>query len=157
MGIQFGRKRSKWTVLLSVHDWLSGHFGMCGIDIPRQQVFDPVDGMVGDAGHHFPQIGFGIQTVEFGRADQAVNDSSSFSARARSCEQIVLPSQGHSAQRALRGVVIDLNVAIFYIACQRGGLHLVGGKLSIESQLGVGTTVRARVPLAGKALIGVAV
>jgi hypothetical protein len=43
---------------------LSGHFDRCGIDIPRQQVFDPVDGMVGDASHHFPQIGFGIQTVQ---------------------------------------------------------------------------------------------
>jgi PAS domain S-box-containing protein len=36
-------------------------------------------------------------------------------------------------------------------------LHLVGGKLSIESQLGAGTTVLARVPLAREALIGLAV
>lgn len=50
---------------------LSGHFGRCGIYIPRQRGFDRVDGMVGDASHHFPQIGFGIQTIEFRRTDQA--------------------------------------------------------------------------------------
>jgi len=52
---------------------------MCGIDIPRQQVFDAVDGMVGDASHHVPQIGFGIQTVEFRRTDQAVDRRCTFS------------------------------------------------------------------------------
>ena len=98
---------------------LSGHFSMCGIEIPRQQVLDPVDGVVGDASHHIPQIGFGIQAVKFRRTDQAVDRRGTFSSGIRSCEQVVLPSQGHSAQRALRGVVIDLNVAIFYIACQR--------------------------------------
>jgi len=67
---------------------------MCGIEIPRQQVFDPVDGMVGDASHHFPQMGFGIQTVEFRRTDQAVDRCGTFSSGIRSCEQAVLPAQG---------------------------------------------------------------
>ncbi len=48
---------------------LSGHFGRCGMEIPRQQFVDAVDGMVGDAGQHFMQIGFGIETVELRRTD----------------------------------------------------------------------------------------
>jgi hypothetical protein len=46
---------------------LSGHFGRCGIEIPRQQFVDAVDGMVGDTRQHLAQIGFGIETVEFRR------------------------------------------------------------------------------------------
>jgi len=30
-----------------------------------QQLVDAMDGVVGDAGEHFPQIGFGIEAVSF--------------------------------------------------------------------------------------------
>jgi hypothetical protein len=70
---------------------LSGHFGRGGIEIPRQQFVDAVDGMVGDAGQHLAQIGFGIETVEFRRTNQAVDRRRPLSARIRSREQVVLP------------------------------------------------------------------
>jgi hypothetical protein len=52
---------------------LSGHFGRGGIEIPRQQFVDAVDGMVGDTRQHLVQIGFGIETIELRRTDQTVD------------------------------------------------------------------------------------
>ena len=31
----------------------------------HEQLLNAVDVMVGDAGQHFPQIGFGIESIEF--------------------------------------------------------------------------------------------
>jgi hypothetical protein len=56
-------------------------FGVSGIEIPRQQFVDAVDGMVGDTRQHLAQIGFGIETIEFRRTDQAVDGSGAFSTR----------------------------------------------------------------------------
>lgn len=42
----------------------------CGGDVPRQQLLDVVDRMLGDALQDVSQIGFRIKTVEFGRADE---------------------------------------------------------------------------------------
>jgi hypothetical protein len=36
---------------------------------------DAVDGVVGDAREHFAQVGFGIDAVEFGGADQPVDSA----------------------------------------------------------------------------------
>jgi hypothetical protein len=49
-------------------------------DVPGQELLDAVDRMVGDAGQHIAEIGFGIETVEFGSADQAVDRGGSFAA-----------------------------------------------------------------------------
>jgi hypothetical protein len=43
------------------------------VDVPGQQFLDAVDGVVGDAGQHLTQIGFGIETVEFRRTNQTVD------------------------------------------------------------------------------------
>jgi hypothetical protein len=37
----------------------------------------------------------------------------------RSREQVALVLQGHAAQRAFGGVVVDLDASIFYVAGQR--------------------------------------
>jgi hypothetical protein len=39
--------------------------------------------MVGDAGQHVAEIGFGVKTVEFGGADQAVDRGGTLSAGIR--------------------------------------------------------------------------
>jgi hypothetical protein len=39
-------------------------------DIPRQEFSNAVDRMLGDVGECMAQIRFGIEAVEFGRADQ---------------------------------------------------------------------------------------
>src|SRR5947207_15168201 len=76
--------------------------------------------MIGGAGQHLAQIGFGIKTVEFRRTDQAIDRSGAFPARIRSGKQVVLPAQGDATQRAFGGVVVDLDVAILlYSASMR--------------------------------------
>ena len=42
-------------------------------EVPRQEFVDAVDRVVGDAGQHVAEIGFGIENVEFGVTDQAVD------------------------------------------------------------------------------------
>ena len=49
-------------------------------DVPRQEFFDAVDRMVGDACEDVRQIGFRIDSVQFGRADQAVHRGGAFAA-----------------------------------------------------------------------------
>ena len=56
---------------------LLGH-GAC--EIPRKELVDLVDGMIGDACEHFPQVRFRIQPIELGRADQAVERGGSLAA-----------------------------------------------------------------------------
>ena len=43
-------------------------------DVPGQQFVQPVDRMVADAGEHIPQPSLGLETAEFGRAYQRVED-----------------------------------------------------------------------------------
>ena len=75
--------------------------------------------MIGDAGQHFAQIGLGIETGQLRRTDQAVDHGRAFSACIRSGKQVILPAQGHAAQRSFGGVIVDLDVSIFYIARRR--------------------------------------
>ena len=67
------------------------------IDIPRKQVVDPVDGMVGDARQDVLQIRFGIHPVQFGRADEAVDRCRPLAAGVGSSEEIILPAHSNSA------------------------------------------------------------
>jgi hypothetical protein len=88
------------------------------VDVPGQQFLDAVDGMVGDTRQHLAQIGFGIDTVEFRRTNQAVDRRRPLPASIRSGKQVVLSAQSHAPQRAFGSVVVDFDVAIFYIAGQ---------------------------------------
>ena len=62
--------------------------------------------MVGDAGQHIAEIGFGIETVQFGGADQAVDRGGALAAGIGAGEQVVLAAQSDGAQGAFRGVVM---------------------------------------------------
>jgi hypothetical protein len=75
--------------------------------------------MVGDAGQHSAEIGFRVEAVEFGGADQAVDRGGALAAGIRACEQVVLAAQSDGAQGAFRGVVVDLDAAIVAVAQQR--------------------------------------
>ena len=79
-------------------------------DVPRQKFLNAIDGMLGDALQHLAQIGFRVETVQFGRANQAIDCGSAFATGIGSREQIVLPPQGHGPQRPFGGVVVDLDV-----------------------------------------------
>ena len=53
--------------------------------------------MIGDAGQHVAEIGFGIETVEFSGADQAVDRGGAFATGIRTGEQVVLSAQSDGA------------------------------------------------------------
>src|SRR4029077_3088066 len=74
--------------------------------------------MVRDAYQHLSQIGFGIEAVEFSRADQAVDRRCAYSASICG-ELVVRTTQGHTSQTAFGSVVADLDAAISYMARQR--------------------------------------
>ena len=61
-----------------------------GGEVPGEQLRDAVDGVVGEAGEHGEQIAFWIEAVEFGRADQNVEDGGAPSASIRAGEEVVL-------------------------------------------------------------------
>src|SRR5258708_1681950 len=54
--------------------------------------------MIGDVGQHVSEIRFGIATVEFGAADQAVDCGGSLAAGVGAGEQVVFSAQGDGAQ-----------------------------------------------------------
>ena len=50
-----------------------------------QEFLDAVDGMIGDAGQHVAQVSLGVEAVEFGGADQAVDRGGALAAGVRAC------------------------------------------------------------------------
>ena len=75
-------------------------------DIPGQQFADAVDRVVGDAAEHVAQVGFGIEPVELGRADQAVDRGGALAAGVGAGKEVVLPSQRDGTQGPLGGVIV---------------------------------------------------
>jgi hypothetical protein len=88
-------------------------------EVPGQEFLDAVDRMIGDAGQHVSEIGFGIETVEFGAADQGVDRGGALAAGIGTGEQVVLPTQSDGAQGAFGGVVVDLDGAVVHVTQQR--------------------------------------
>ena len=68
--------------------------------------------MIADALEHMAQVGFRIQTVELGSADQAVDGGGALASSVGTAEEEVLAPERNGAQRALGGVVVDLEAAI---------------------------------------------
>lgn len=75
--------------------------------------------MFGDASEDLAEVGFRIQAIELGGADQAVKRRRPLATGIGAREEIVLSSQGDSTQRAFGGVVVDLDSAILAVTCQR--------------------------------------
>jgi hypothetical protein len=61
---------------------------------PREQVVDPLDRVVGDAGEDIAQVGLGVEPVEHRGLDQGVEDRGAPTATVGAGEQIILPAQG---------------------------------------------------------------
>jgi len=87
--------------------------------VPRQQVVDPADGMVGDTFEDMVEVEFRIEAVELGGAEQRIDDGGAFATGVRACEEIVLTTERNHAQRPFGGVVVDLQMSIVDVASQR--------------------------------------
>ena len=81
-----GRIDKEGSLLGGVEELLGGG----GHEVPGQEFFDAVDWMIGDAGQHVAEVGFGIKSVQVRGADQAVNCGGALAAGIGAGEQVVL-------------------------------------------------------------------
>jgi hypothetical protein len=88
-------------------------------DVPRQQLFDAVDRVIGDALEHLAQVRLGIQPVELGRLHEATDRRRTLATCIGAEEQVVLATQPDATQRALGGIVVDLDGPVVAVAPQR--------------------------------------
>lgn len=93
--------------------------GWAGRAIPRQQFRDAIDFVIGDAGEDIAEVGFWVEAVELCGFDERVDGGGAFSTGIRSGKEIILAAEGDAADRTLGGIVVDLDLAIVDVACQR--------------------------------------
>jgi hypothetical protein len=75
-------------------------------------LIDAIDRVLGDARQYITQICFRIDVVQLRRANQAVDRRSTFAAGIRAREEVIAAANGHAAQRALDGQVVDFSRAV---------------------------------------------
>ena len=68
--------------------------------------------MIGDAGEHVGQPGLGIDVVELGGDDQAVEEGGALAAAIGAGEQPGLAAESQAAQRPFGGVVGETDPAV---------------------------------------------
>jgi hypothetical protein len=70
-------------------DRVGTHFSTLhlGSPVPRQQLVEPVDGVIVDAGEHVGEPGLRIDAVEVGGLDQRVHHGGALAAAVGACEQ----------------------------------------------------------------------
>src|SRR5271157_1884192 len=86
--------------------------------IPRQQLLDAIDGMIGDAFEDVLQIPLRVDAIEFASFDKAINDRRTLTAAVGSEEQIIASSGSNTTNGALRNTVVYLQAPILGIAAQ---------------------------------------
>lgn len=101
--------------------------------------------MVADAGQNIPEIGLGIKAIEPGGPDQGVDDGGALAALVGTGEEPVLAADGERPDRALGGVVVDLQIAAVGIAGERGPARQAvadrPGEFTLARQLGQGRLI----------------
>src|SRR5260370_24982040 len=77
-----------------------------------QQLVDATGGMSGDAGQHVGQPGLGIDVVELGGDDEAVEEGGTLAAAVGAGEQPCLSAESQPTQGALGGIVAEADAAV---------------------------------------------
>src|SRR6266852_1844435 len=86
---------------------------------PRQQFVETVDGIsIDHASKHVGEVGVGLDAVQFACFDQRTNDCPTNPAAITTCEQMILSSESHRANRALDRVCVEFDAAIMEKARQ---------------------------------------
>ena len=80
---------------------------------------DTVDWVIGDALQDMAKIEFGVEIVELGKAEQAVNGRRAFAAGIGSGKELILASQSDHAQCPLGCRVVDFDCAIVEVTAKR--------------------------------------
>ena len=92
------------------------HFG----PIPGQELIKAPHGMaVGHALEDVLEIGEGLHVVELCGGDEGTNGGPSLSATVGAGEEVVLAPKRDGSDRALDGIVVELDAAIIKEAAQR--------------------------------------
>src|SRR5260370_28256383 len=84
--------------------------------VPGQQLVDATGGMSGDAGQHVGQPGLGIDVVELGGDDEAVEEGGTLAAAVGAGEQPCLSPESQPTQGALGGIVAEADSAVVHAA-----------------------------------------
>ena len=87
-------------------------------DMPRQQLHDAIDRMLGDTLENIAQVGFRIELIELGRTDERVDNGRALTAAVSTGEEIIFSAESNRAKRAFRGIVVDLDSSIIAISCE---------------------------------------
>src|SRR5215470_2897275 len=92
--------------------------GSASSEVPRQELFYPVDRMLANTRENFPQVCLGLDAIEHTSAYDGVKGRRTPATRIGTEEQPILPADSDAAQRILHGVVGDLQPTIFDVARQ---------------------------------------
>ena len=80
--------------------------------VPRQELVDPIDRVIGDASENVAQLRLGIKAVELGGFDQGVDGGGALAAGVGAGEEIILAAEGERPDGAFGGVVVDLQAPV---------------------------------------------
>src|SRR5450830_82952 len=83
--------------------------------VPRQQISNLIDRIVGNMREHIAQISFWINVIHPRRANQTIHSSGTIAPTIRAQKQEVLAANATTPQRILGDVVINLGHAIFTV------------------------------------------
>ena len=84
----------------------------------RQEFSEPVDGMIGDAGEDVSEPGKWIDLDALTGSCEATQHRGRSAALISAEEHPVVAADGYTADGALGGVVVNLQIPVFRVACQ---------------------------------------
>ena len=90
--------------------------------VPRQQLFEPDRGVIGDAGENVGEPGLRIDVFEPGGLDESVTGGDALPPAIGAAEQLCLAADGHAAQGTLCRVVGEAGPAVAQEAGEGVGL-----------------------------------
>src|ERR1700691_2326931 len=87
--------------------------------MPRQQLLDPVDGVVCDTGEHLSQIRLRVQAIELGGADETVERGGPLASRIGACEEKIFTPESYRSEGAFGSVIVDLDAPVLAVLGER--------------------------------------
>jgi hypothetical protein len=102
---------------------------------PGQLLSDPVDRIFGNAAKDLAQIALRIKSTQFGGVDEAAETRGSFTARIRSAEYEVLPSETYCTRLSFHGIVVEGASWARFISAEADYLELTSVSAGLVSIL----------------------
>ena len=87
-------------------------------DVPGKEFLDTVDRVIGDPFENVLQIALRVDAIQFTTLDKTVNDRDALAAAVGAEEEIITPPDAYTADRAVSGSVVDLELSVFGVAAE---------------------------------------